>query len=145
MLSKLTNRTRSEGGFTLIELLIVLIIIGILVAIAVPAYLGFRERADRAAAQANVRAAIPAVETYLLDTGSYAAMDAAALRAIDTGVKVVTVRVTDSGLGTPGTDDGYCVASTHDGQPAGRAIHHVFGGKQPVGTPTGAFTAGDCP
>ena len=67
-----SGSAREESGFTLIELLIVLVIIGILLAIAVPSYLGFKDRANKTAAQANVRSAVPAVEAYYADNGDYA-------------------------------------------------------------------------
>jgi type IV pilus assembly protein PilA len=80
-MDRLRQRLAREGGFTLIELLVVIVIIGILLAIAVPSYLGFRGRAQNADAQANLREAVPSVEAYFSDHGKYNGMTTGILKA----------------------------------------------------------------
>ena len=70
MLERLRNR-RGQEGFTLIELLVVVIIIGLLAAIAIPAFLGQRDKANDAAAKSLVRNGATAVEAAYADTQDY--------------------------------------------------------------------------
>ena len=106
--SRLDGNT--EQGFTLIELLVVIIIIGILLAIAVPSYLGFRDRAANNAMKANLRAALPAAEAYYADNGSYTGMTKAALVLIDKGISP-TLTVASVTATT------YCLADTDGSHP----------------------------
>lgn len=117
-LRKRISGSEREGGFTLIELLVVLIIIAVLLAIAIPAYLGFKDRAQKRAAQSNVRIAIPSAEAYAQDndgtagdadgnaaTTGYVGLTTANLQAIDPQVKATV-------SGAAPTTNTYCIQST---------------------------------
>jgi prepilin-type N-terminal cleavage/methylation domain-containing protein len=68
MLRALARRlAREESGMTLLELLVVSAIIGILTSVATPSYLGLRDKANKAAASANVYAIVPDIEWYAFD------------------------------------------------------------------------------
>jgi prepilin-type N-terminal cleavage/methylation domain-containing protein len=69
---------REEAGFTLIELLVVMVIIGILIMIGLPTYLGARERAADRTTEANVRTGLAAAMTFFAETGTYTGYDVTA-------------------------------------------------------------------
>jgi type IV pilus assembly protein PilA len=78
MLKAIQNRTRDDKGFTLIELMVVVLIIAILIAIAIPTFLGMRRRAQDRAAQSNLRNAMTAAKAAFTDNETYVGFNAAA-------------------------------------------------------------------
>jgi type IV pilus assembly protein PilA len=93
MFMKLQKRMKGEKGFTLIELLVVIIIIAILAAIAIPTFLGQRQKAQDAAAKSLVRNAMTAIESAYVDlkTFAVATMTDTVLEGIEPSIDFIAV------------------------------------------------------
>jgi prepilin-type N-terminal cleavage/methylation domain-containing protein len=99
---------RNDNGFTLVELLIVMLVIAILLAVAVGFSHGARERAADATARANLRSAVPAIEAYRADAGTYSGMTPATLRSqYSPGIEGIAV--------VSAHDATYCVSASAEG------------------------------
>lgn len=84
MINKLRVRAQSESGFTLVELLVVMLILGLLAAIAIPAFFNQRTKAQDAEAKTTAKTTQTAMETYATDNnGSYVGANSTTLRAIE--------------------------------------------------------------
>jgi prepilin-type N-terminal cleavage/methylation domain-containing protein len=112
VIERIKARLASGDGFSLVELVVVLNILGILTVIAVPAYIGFRNRADGAAASANVRSAVLAAESYYASpaggNGSYTGLSSNVLRAVAPGIDPGASFKAGPNVGK----DGYCIEDT---------------------------------
>jgi prepilin-type N-terminal cleavage/methylation domain-containing protein len=92
------NTTRCEHGFTLIELMVVVLVIAILVAIALPTFLGARTRAADRAGQADIRTAYAAALVAYTEREDFAEADAVSLAPTETSIRFI-----DAGIPSTGT------------------------------------------
>src|SRR5919197_1608844 len=115
MLNKLRERAQNEKGFTLIELLVVILIIGILAAIALPAFLNQREKAQASEAKSGARTVQAAMETYYTDNQSYAGVNSSTLQTIEPAISQFAGRLA---LTPAPTSNTYSVTVTSRGSGA---------------------------
>ena len=120
----------TDQGFTLVELLVVIIILGILAAIAIPVFLNHRERAADSAAKSDLRNLAQFEEGYLVGHQRYATI--ADVVAAGDGVRV-SPKVTLSVVVYSGAS-GYCLSAKHVGSRTTWFLDSLAGGIQPKGS-----------
>ncbi|MGH9077166.1 MAG: prepilin-type N-terminal cleavage/methylation domain-containing protein [Acidimicrobiales bacterium] len=111
------GREDREEGFTLIELMVVVLIIAILLAIAIPTFLGARDTANARAAQSNLRNALTAEKTLYTDTQAYSDVSAT-MAGVENSLTWVNVAPANTGnqVGVVATDSGNTITLTSSGK-----------------------------
>ncbi len=118
--SLIARRRDDDGGFTLIELMVVVLIIAILIAIAIPTFLGARQRAQNRAAQSSDRNALTAAKTIYTDKEDYTTATVAALLAVEPSLTFLAANAPSTtqnevSVFTPNADTFYAAVHSKSG------------------------------
>ena len=105
---------RTEEGFTLIELMVVVLIIAILLAIAIPSFLGARKSAQNRSVQSNLRSVLTAEKTYAVDHDGALTATAADLKAVEPNLQLGTTVAADDGIVVSLSADSDAVCMTRE-------------------------------
>lgn len=131
--SSLQTKVKNESGFTLIEILVVILIIGILAAVAIPVFLNQRKLANDAAAVSDATNLSKAIETYFVNNPTEKTINLASLPKI----RDLAKQTKGVGAVITGTPDDYCIQTWHqngkqyrnDNQWAGGRPYYLYSSK----------------
>jgi type IV pilus assembly protein PilA len=144
MLKRLRERAGSEKGFTLIELLVVMLILGILAAIAIPAFLSQKNKANDSQMKVQARSMETAIETYSTDNGgSYAGATANDINRIEPTIPLAAPAPTNLS-GTTYTVTSQPASGSNNVFSITRNVGGTFTRLCGVGTTAGAKGQGGC-
>lgn len=140
------ERARGEHGFTLIELLVVVVIIGVLIAVAIPLYLNYRKGANDKAAQSDLRNAINVLEQCNTDNNAYPAsadVTGGAIGASCTGQTINLSANSSLKYVAPSPAVSYVLFTQNSGGSKAYCYSSTVGGAIKTITPAN-YTAGTC-